>query len=303
MSARLQRNMQMLFGKSLLSQDAPPQPTVVLKIGGSVFRGLSAYPIAARYVRDRLMEESQIRWLIVVSAQHGQTDRLEQLARGLHGKPHPRVLDVLWSTGELRSVALLSLAMMELGLDVRALNIHQSGLLRSGSVSNTIDVDHRRLSRAWSGSRVAVVPGFFARNEIECVESLGRGGSDLTAVLLAIASKAVRCEFIKDVAGYHDRDPKRHADAKPLARLSYEEALRFADHGCRVLQREAILVAAGARLPMIVRSLEHTGTCTWIGDDTPEAQVASTTSACGIVDARVSRLPGTQPNKRGDIRQ
>jgi aspartate kinase len=100
-----------------------------------------------------------------------------------------------------------------------------------------------------------IVPGFFATRPDGAIVSLNRGGSDLTAVLLAIGLGASRCELIKDVPGYFERDPRKDKQARHLASLSFEEALRMADRGCQLVQRHAISVAAEAKLPLVVRSL------------------------------------------------
>ena len=254
-----------------ISSGRIPSPTsiAVIKIGGSILHDLAAYEEAAGYIRNRVARVPHERWLIVVSARHGETDRLERLARRMHIRPEGDVLDLLWSTGELRSVALLSLCLTNLGVKSRALNVHQSGLIRRCADGHAVGVDRHRIENAWIGSRIAVVPGFFARTEDEGTVNLGRGGSDRTAVLLAAALGAARCEVIKDVAGYHDRDPNRYRDARPIARLSYAQALEFADNGCRVLQREAIVAAAEAGVAIVVRGLRDSSTETWIHDGVP----------------------------------
>jgi aspartate kinase len=104
---------------------------------------------------------------------------------------------------------------------------------------------------------VAVVPGFFATDSTNAIVSLGRGGSDLTAVLLAEGLQACRCELVKDVPGYFTSDPHRDPTARPIAHLTFEKALELADAGCDLVQRNAIEAAARSGLPLVIRSLRE----------------------------------------------
>jgi aspartate kinase len=102
-----------------------------------------------------------------------------------------------------------------------------------------------------------VVPGFFANRWDGAMVSLGRGGSDFSAVLLAIGLRATRCELIKDVPGYFEDDPRRNASAPHLPSLSFEEAVRMADQGCELVQTRALLMAGEADLPLVIRSMDE----------------------------------------------
>jgi aspartate kinase len=118
-------------------------------------------------------------------------------------------------------------------------------------------VNSRRLRSALTQHPVAVVPGFFATNSASAVVSLGRGGSDLTAVLLARGLEASRCELLKDVPGYFTSDPHRDPAARHVPQLSFDRALAFADSGCDLVQRQAIQAAAESNLPLVIRSLDE----------------------------------------------
>lgn len=244
-----------------MSRAAPRPPTsvVVVKLGGSVLTGLPAFERCAEAVRRDLNAAPHERWVVVVSAEQGLTDQLESLARGLNPSPDARTLDLLWSTGELRSVALLTLCLTRAGVRAVGLNVHQSGLFlrRARAAADAVGFSPLALRAALARHRVAVVPGFFARAEGDGLSSLGRGGSDLTAVLLAAGLRARRCELVKDVPGYFTRDPNRHADATPLPRLSYAQALALADAGCDLVQRRAVEAAARCGTPLVVRSLDR----------------------------------------------
>jgi aspartate kinase len=234
---------------------------VVIKLGGSVLFDEDSYRQAARFLVRRLHKCSRERFVVVVSAQNGHTDELERVAREIAQRPSQRTLDLLWSTGELRSVALLVLHLEELGVAAVGLNTHETGLRWNGSSS--IDDEIEALSvevyRAFDDYSVAVVPGFLATLASGTIVSLGRGGSDLSAVLLADALEAEYCELIKDVDGYFSEDPHLSGRAAHLPLLSYEIALKMADDGCELIQRRALEAARKAGLRLIVRSLNEDG--------------------------------------------
>lgn len=230
----------------------------VLKIGGSVLTGAAGYRRAAQFVADRLSTSGE-RLVVVVSAEHGHTDALHQEARALsHGAPDGDLLDLLWSTGEIRSVALLSLRLRAAGVSVTGVSVHETGL-RVVPGQSRIAFNPLAIRTALAQHRVVVVPGFLAVDR-QRVVTLGRGGSDWSAVLLAARLDAGRCELIKDVDGYFTADPATHADAARIPNLSYTTALQMADDGCPLVQRHAIAEAAHARLPLVIRSLASAGT-------------------------------------------
>jgi aspartokinase len=231
---------------------------VVVKLGGSVLTGVKAFRRAALFLKSRGEETPQDRYVVVVSAQKGLTDTLERRARNIVRTPGVRALDLLWSTGELRSVALLSLHLQVVGVSTVGLNVHETGLeFTPDQAPGAAPTGMRALRTIVANHGVVIVPGFFATRPDGAIVSLNRGGSDLTAVLLAIGLGASRCELIKDVPGYFERDPREDKQARHLAWLSFEEALRMADRGCELVQRRAISVAAEAKLPLVVRSLEE----------------------------------------------
>jgi aspartate kinase len=240
--------------------EADASPVVVIKIGGSVFTDLAAYKRCAAYLKKRVDEAPQEQLVVVVSAEFGMTDRLEALARQLCLAPDPGTLDLLWSTGEVQSVATLTLCLHAEGVPAVGLSVHECGLRaphQDEAVEHVV-VEGPSLRSRIAGVPVAVVPGFLARGPGDRVVSLGRGGSDLTAVLLAAGLGAVRCELIKDVPGYFDKDPHRFADAAPLDHITYARALAMARDGCDLVQARAIEAAARHGTPVIVRSL-HDG--------------------------------------------
>jgi aspartate kinase len=234
--------------------------TVVIKLGGSVLVDGKAYGQAARSIACRLHKRSETRFLVVVSAQNGVTDELEILAREITAYPNLRTLDLLWSTGEMRSVALLTLHLEEMGIHVVGFNIHELGLQlnESEKARPTVQVASQQIERALQQHSVVVVPGFFGTKDGGVIASLGRGGSDLSAVLLANEFAASECELVKDVRGYFAADPNVHPEAEHLPWLSYEHALALTESGCELVQREAIEAARARSLRVVVRSLDDT---------------------------------------------
>lgn len=228
---------------------------VVLKLGGSVLTDLAAYRTTARFLRDEVIR-TQVRIVAVVSAQEGHTDVLHADAAALADDPDCDALDLLWSTGELRSVALLTLALREEGVAAAGLNVHESGLRVS---QGELTLNPLSLRAALGRCEVVVVPGFLATSRQQIV-TLGRGGSDWSAVALAAALGAARCELIKDVPGYFTADPHHSTDASLIDHLTYARAQAMADAGCPLVQRQAIDHAERTQLPLIVRSFDSRGT-------------------------------------------
>jgi aspartate kinase len=227
----------------------------VLKIGGSVLRDDASYAATARFLEARLVRNQHEKLVVIVSAQYGQTDALLNQARAVAAEPDGAALDLLWCTGELRSVALLTLHLQTLGVAATPFNVHQTGLVACPDRAGTT-VRPLRLLAALAASRIVIVPGFLGVSPGGTIASLGRGGSDLTAVLLAAAVRAYACELIKDVPGYFTADPHRNADARPIHDLSIAEALAMADAGCDLVQRAALAAAAAAQLHIVIRSLD-----------------------------------------------
>lgn len=240
----------------------------VVKIGGSVLKRHADYLRAAEFVRRRAAQAS-CRLVVVVSARRGETDELLRLAEQLTPSPDRRTLDLLWSCGEMRSVALLALCLQRLGIPALGLNAHETGLeLLQDGCDGSVGAPAKRLRLLkWIDRHPAlIVPGFFATTRDRTLTSLGRGGSDLAALLIAYALRASGCELIKDVAGYFDRDPNRFGNALPLTAISYRQALEMARNGCDLVQHEALESACRLGIPLLVRGLESSQPGTWVGD-------------------------------------
>lgn len=235
--------------------DARLPNLVVLKLGGSVLVDDPSYRQAATFLVERLRRSAGDRFIAVVSARKGATDELEQLAQGITRYPNPRSLDLLWSTAEMRSVALLTLHLEELGVSALGLNVHETGLRCNESRHGQRGVQSffSQLRRSLEHHSIVVVPGFFGTLTDGSIVSLGRGGSDLTAVLLANELRAERCELLKDVAGYFTEDPGDSPEARHLPWISYDDAIEMASRGCELVQRVALEAARQNSLSLVVR--------------------------------------------------
>lgn len=251
---------------------------VVVKIGGSILLNAKAHRRVALFLQRRCQNARYERFVVVVSAQNGATDALERMARRIVRTPGTRALDLLWATGELRSVALLTLHLQALGISSVGLDVHETGLRLAHMIGSPSDVvcQTAELLGAMEKHSVVVVPGFLATSANGAIVSLGRGGSDLTAVRLAQCLGASRCELVKDVPGYFTRDPNRDSSAEHIPWLSYEQALTMAEAGCKLVQQQAIVVALRADLALVVRSLD---------DGKPVSVVSSPLQASGAEPA------------------
>lgn len=233
----------------------------VIKLGGSILRTPASYQRAADFIAQRLAANSRERLVAVVSAQNGETDALLREALSISAEPDDAALDLLWSTGELRSVARLCLHLQAKGMRAAAFDVRQTGLriAKRGAGVLEAEFDSSEIHKVLRLCRAVVVPGFVATDAAGKTVTLGRGGSDLTAVTIAAGLRASLCELIKDVPGYFSADPRRYSDAKHLSRLSFAEALAMADEGCALVQRDALEAAERWDVSLIVRSLdEHT---------------------------------------------
>lgn len=259
----------------------------VIKIGGSILTDARAYRRAALFVRNRHEASPLERLVVVVSAQEGLTDEYEELAKKIAPEPDAAALDILWSTGELRSVALLTLHLQSLGVRAAALNIHEAGLTvpdnERDAVPGHVHLNAQRLREFLAEYPIAIVPGFFAIDSTERVVSLGRGGSDLTAVLLAKGLGATRCVLIKDVPGYFTADPHRDSSAQHIPHLTFKRALQLAAEGCDLVQRKAIEAAERCSLPLVIRSVEEDAPVSHINSAQPQSVRIEVTPASTAV--------------------
>ncbi len=204
--------------------------------------------------------------VVVVSAMSGETDRLLGLAREMQPLPNPRELDVLLSTGEQVTIALLCMALEAGGCPASSYTGAQARILTDAAHTKAriLDIDTSRLRKELDQGKVVVVAGFQGVNEEGDITTLGRGGSDTTAVALAAALKADECRIYTDVDGVYTTDPRVEPRARRLDRITFEEMLEMASLGSKVLQIRAVEFAGKYNVPLRVLSTFDDGPGTLI---------------------------------------
>ncbi|RLA94805.1 MAG: aspartate kinase [Deltaproteobacteria bacterium] len=250
---------------------------IVQKFGGTSVGSIEKIKNVAR----RLMETQRKGYEVVavVSAMAGETDRLINLAYEVADSPDSREYDVLVSTGEQVSVALVAMAINSLGGKARSFIGHQVKILTDESFSKAriVNIETEKLLKEVKEGYIAVVAGFQGVDEAGNITTLGRGGSDTTAVALAAALGAEVCEIYTDVDGVYTADPTICLNAKKIKRISYDEMLEMASMGAKVLQTRSVEIAKKFRVPVHVRSSfrEEEGTMVTVEDEEMEKHVVS----------------------------
>jgi aspartate kinase len=227
---------------------------VVQKFGGTSVGTVERIKhVAALIARSRQAGDAVV---VVVSAMSGETDRLLKLAHELAPFPDEREMDMLLSTGERVTIALLAMALRGMGLDARSYTGRQVGIMTDSTHTRArIErITAERIKEALDQGIIPVVAGFQGINENNDVTTLGRGGSDLTAVALAAALHAEQCLIYTDVEGIFTADPNIVPSARKLKKVSYEEMLELASLGAKVLQSRSVEFAAKYEVPVIVKS-------------------------------------------------
>ena len=244
---------------------------IVQKYGGTSVGSVERIEAVAERVAKHHSDGDQL--IIVVSAMSGETNRLLGLARDLTSNPSPRELDVLVSTGEQVSMALLAMALHKRGIDALSLKGSQVAIRTDSfhSKARIQSIDDRRLRAELDQGRVVVVAGFQGVDENGEVTTLGRGGSDTSAVALAAAVGADECQIYTDVDGVYTTDPRIVDGAQRLASITFEEMLEMASMGSKVLQLRSVEFAGKYQVPLRVLSSfkEGPGTLIKMDEDDP----------------------------------
>ncbi len=237
---------------------------IVQKYGGTSVG--SPERIRAVAARIKKLHDAGNEVAVVASAMSGQTNRLLALASEVSPTPTARELDSLLSTGEQVSTALLAMALHDLGVPALSLLGHQVQISTDSShgKARILSIDVSRAEEAFAEGQVAVVAGFQGVDERRNITTLGRGGSDTTAVALAAALKADVCEILTDVSGVFTTDPRICDAAFKLDRISYDEMLELASLGAKVLQIRSVEFAKRYSVPVHVRSSLDESEGTWI---------------------------------------
>lgn len=227
---------------------------VVQKYGGSSLAGIERLQAVARRVARCRAENDRV--VVVVSAMGDATDELITLAHQVDGDPPHREMDMLLSTGETMTAPLLAMALHALDVDAISLSGLQAGIRTSAAhrSARIVDIVPQRIIDCLDAGRVVVVAGFQGATEDLDITTLGRGGSDTTAVALAVALGAAECEINTDVAGIFTADPRVVADARPLAMIDYGGMLELASAGATVMHPRAVEIGEAYSMPIRVRS-------------------------------------------------
>lgn len=236
--------------------------TVVLKFGGSSVADNIKLNIVAKKIKKFYDENKKI--VIVVSAQGKTTDELIKEAMSLSSVPNERELDVLLSSGEQMSMAKLSILLNRLGMKAISLTGWQAGILTNNTNQDAIieNIDISRIEKELNEGKIVIVAGFQGINKKMDITTLGRGGSDTTAVALAAMLKASHCYIFSDVDGVYTTDPKATKIAKKIDTISYTEMLDIADEGAKVLHNRCVEVGEKFNIPIVAKStfIENSGT-------------------------------------------
>jgi len=271
---------------------------IVQKYGGTSVGDVDRIRNVARRVVTTRQAGHDV--VVVVSAMAGETDRLLGLAQRVAERPDERELDVILATGEQVSIGLLSLAIQALGWKARSFTGNQVRILtdETHSRARILSIDTRRVLEALEAGEVAIVAGFQGVTEEEEVTTLGRGGSDLTAVAMAAALGAEVCEIYTDVEGVYTADPNLVPGARKLIRISYDEMLELASLGAKVLQTRSVEYAKNYGVPIHVRSSFSAGEGTLVvAEDAAMEKVvvsgiAYNTNEAKLTVTRVADRPG-----------
>ena len=234
----------------------------IQKFGGTSVGSIERIQHVAQLIDKTYREGHQL--VVVLSAMSGETDRLTKMARELSADPDDRELDVLLSSGERVTIALMAMTLKSRGIKARSFTGRQVGIVTDGAHTRArvSRVDTNRVLAALKDGVVPIVAGFQGINEASDVTTLGRGGSDLTAVVLAAALNAETCFIYTDVDGVYTADPNVVPSARRLDKISYEEMLEMASLGAKVLQTRSVELAAKYYVPLEVRSSFQDGSGT-----------------------------------------
>ena len=267
---------------------------VVQKYGGTSVGSVERIRALAERVRRARHTGSRV--VVVVSAMAGETDRLLGLAQEVTGSPEAREIDMLLATGEMVSIALVAMALQEAGCPARSFTGMQGGIVTDGTHTHARirSITTTRLQRDLCAGVIPVVAGFQGISESDELTTLGRGGSDLTAVALASALDADSCEIYTDVDGVYTADPNLVPQARLLDRVSYDEMLEMARLGAKVLQARAVEFAKAYDVPLRVKSSFSEGNGTLVtrpDKDMERVVVTGVTSDSNQAKITLTQLP------------
>jgi len=270
---------------------------VVHKYGGTSVANAEKIRNVARRIVDSYNEGNGV--VAVVSAMGQRTDELLSLAEEVSARPHPREMDMLLTAGERETMALVAMAIEDLGVDATSFTGSQAGILTTGrhGQAEILEIRADRVRESLDEGMVVIVAGFQGVDpDSRDVTTLGRGGSDATAVALAAALDADRCEIYTDVDGVYSADPRVVPNATKLDDVSFEEMLELASAGAGVLMPRSVEFGRRFNIPIHVRSSFHNGEGTWVKEEPMEQAIvrgiAHDESEAKLTVYRVPDTPG-----------
>lgn len=271
---------------------------VVQKYGGSSVATIEKIKAVAERLIERKKNGDDV--VVVVSAMGKTTDHLIGMAKEISPNPSRRELDMLMSTGEQVSIALLSIALQQLGYDAIALTGFQAGILTEGmhTKNRITDVRIENVKKHLDEGKIVIVAGFQGINEFGDITTLGRGGSDTSAVALA-AKLNCTCEIYTDVDGIYNVDPRMYPEAKKLDSISYEEMMEMASLGAGVMEARAVEIACKYNIPIYValNTGEKLGTYIREYDETMENKaVTGLTASDDVLMVTIRNVPQKAKN-------
>jgi len=245
-------------------------PRIVMKFGGTSMAGSERIRHVAGLVKREAERGNEV--AVVVSAMAGETDRLIQFCREAASVYDPREYDVVVASGEQVTSGLLAITLQGMGLNAKSYMGWQLPIRASGHAAGLIEeIDAQMLERVFLQKGIAVIPGFQGITDRGDLATLGRGGSDTSAVALAAAMKADRCDIYTDVDGVYTTDPRIVPRARKLATVTYEEMLELASVGAKVLQTRSVGLAMRYNMPLqVLSSFEDLPGTMIVGDDAIE---------------------------------
>ena len=280
---------------------------LIQKFGGTSVGTIERIHRVAELIERTRQAGNQV--VVVLSAMSGETDRLWRLAHDVTPYPDARELDVLLSSGERVTIALLAMKLRSRGINARSFTGRQVGIVTNGAHTRAriAKVTADPVRRALAEGVLPIVAGFQGVNERSEVTTLGRGGSDLTAVALAATLQADRCVIFTDVDGVSTADPNVVPAARRIPKLSYEEMLELSSLGAKVLQARAVEFAAKYRVPVEVKSSFQEGEGTLVTHEDVDMERAVVSGVTGdrhqakITVVGVPDQPGIAANLFGAV--
>lgn len=258
--------------------------TIVLKFGGSSLADNEKLKMVAEKIIGLYQKNHNI--VVVVSAQGKTTDKLISEAKELTQLEQDREMDALLSTGEQISTAKLSILLNQMGYRAISLTGWQAGIYTNNTNQNAIIkwIDTSRIRKELEKRNIVIIAGFQGMNENRDITTLGRGGSDTTAVAISAALGAKNCYIFSDVDGVYTTDPNKIENAKKLSAVSYEEMLEISSEGAKVLHNRCVEIGEKFKVPIITKSTFNNKPGTVISDIIEENTVKS------VVKKEVSRI-------------